>query len=105
MRRVRRALTVALVLAVVVPADASALGGEVPRGPRFCPTDGAERFDTRRLEGRTFEKARRMASRHACDVRVLKRGNTWLFYTFDDRRDRVNVALEHGRVVEVFGVY
>ena len=98
-------LAVAVFLAMVVAAEAGALRGEVPRGPRFCPTKGAERFDTHRLEGRTFEKARRMASRHACDVRVLKRGGTWLFYTFDERQDRVNVALAHGRVVEVFGVY
>ena len=46
-----------------------------------------------------------MAERHACLLRVIKRGDTWLFYTFELRPDRANVGLRAGRVAEVYGTF
>jgi hypothetical protein len=103
----RRALLLTLAAAIGLPS-ATAIAGdgfEPPSGPRYCPTEGAKRLDTYRLEGKKLGKAKRLAKRHQCTVRVLRRDGEWLFYTLDLRQDRVNIAIDGRRVVEVFGVY
>jgi N-acyl-D-aspartate/D-glutamate deacylase len=47
----------------------------------------------------------RIARRHDCELRVIKRGNRWLDITGGLRTNRVNVGLRDGRVKKVYGTF
>jgi hypothetical protein len=67
----------------------------------FAPTNP---FDSRKLEGRRVRRARRIAGRHDCTVRVTRRNGKDLVVTQDFSFSRINVAVRDRRVTRVFGV-
>jgi hypothetical protein len=102
-------------LVVLAFASAGDVAGEPPaERPLLCPdvsgeprTPGraAEPIDARKLVGKRMPRARRMAARHDCELRVVRRNGEWLIVTDDYRRDRANVAVRDRRVKRVLGVY
>jgi hypothetical protein len=50
-------------------------------------------------------RARAIARRHGCIVRVVRRDGENLAVTDDFRTDRINVAVRNGRVVRATGVF
>jgi hypothetical protein len=87
---------------------------EVPtarkRAPR-CPTNEIpratardERFDATRLVGKTIKRARRLARRHDCSVRVVKRNGELLIVSQDFDPYRINVAVVDHDVKQVLGI-
>lgn len=104
-----RALIAALLIAVL------ALGAFAPPAtadPSYerplCPTsDGLrseQRFDAARLVGRSMPAARKLANRHGCSVRVVKRNGEWLAVTEDFSPSRINVAVREGTVVRIVSI-
>ena len=74
--------------------------------PEYFPRGGdPDRFDTARLVGRPLDRARRIARRHGCTVRVIKRDGKPRSGTDDFSRERANVVVRDGRVKRVDGVY
>jgi hypothetical protein len=102
----RLLVLVLLGLAVVVPTIAGAeMSASEQRGGRYCPAGSDDQFDTRRLDGKLFSNARKIARRHDCDVRVLFRDGVGIPMTDDRSFDRVNIDVRDGRVVKVYGVF
>jgi hypothetical protein len=66
---------------------------------------GPNPLDVDRLEGKRMGRARRLAARHDCTVRVVKRDGVPLVVTEDYRPDRINVVVRDNRVVRVRGVF
>jgi hypothetical protein len=79
------------------------------RGP-VCPTHrlpgekAGDRFDAGRLVGKTVQVARRMARRHDCSVRVVKRNGQLPIVSADFNPFRINVAVRDHRIKNVMGV-
>lgn len=73
----------------------------------LCPKDvpTSEAFDANSLLGLTLVKARLEAVKYRCEVRPVSVDGRKLANVDDTRDDRVNVALEKGRIVRVLGVY
>ena len=74
-------------------------------GAPQMPVRGAEPVDARRLVGKRMSRARRIAARHDCELRVVRRNGQWLPVTDDYRWNRANVAVRDHRVRRVLGVY
>lgn len=75
-------------------------------GRQMCPREsGAAGYDADRLEDRRVKRARRIAREHDCTVRVVKRDGEPLAVTDDLRPNRINVAVERGRIRRVVGVF
>lgn len=70
--------------------------------PRGTPDDSA--LQAGRLIGLSVEAAMDIADDHQCIVRVVRRNGRDLVVTQDFRGDRVNVAVEEGRITQVLGV-
>jgi hypothetical protein len=91
------------------PRDSAAGGqGRPPADVVRCPERGdpAKAFDARRLIGEPLERARRIASRYDCELRVVAvRGEAHLDITGDYIPSRVNVVVDDRRVVRVRGVF
>lgn len=68
-------------------------------------SEESERFDATRLGGKRVVRARRIARRHDCTVRVVKRDGERLPVTDDFRANRINVAVRDRRVTRVKGVF
>jgi hypothetical protein len=75
-------------------------------GRQICPKgSGAAGYDADRLEDRRLKRARQIAHKHDCTVRVVKRDGEHLPVTDDLRPNRINVAVERGRIRRVIGVF
>jgi hypothetical protein len=75
-------------------------------GRQICPKgSGAAGYDADRLEDRRLKRARRIAHKHDCTVRVVKRDGEHLPVTDDLRPNRINVAGERSRIRRVIGVF
>jgi len=98
----------AIVGAVSAPgAGAAATEGlvcpvEFAAGGETAPRSSA--FEIERLEGRRTGAARRLAARHGCQVRVVRRDGRWLAVTEDYSPSRINVAVRDGRVKRALSV-
>lgn len=76
-----------------------------------CPTNEVtrsaerdERFDAGRLLGKTMPRARRLARRHGCSVRVVTRDGELLIVSQDFNPYRINVAVRDHLVKRMMGV-
>jgi hypothetical protein len=106
---------IAAILAVgMLAAAPSAIGSPAPGGPQDahargagyrCPHGDDDGFRTRRLIGRTLPEAHRVAQRHDCSVRVVKRNGEYLVVTADYLPNRINVGVRHRTVTSIQGVY
>ena len=75
-------------------------------GRQMCPKrSGAAGYDADRLEDRRLKRARRIAHKHDCTVRVVRRDGEHLPVTDDLRPNRINVAVKRGRIRRVIGVF
>ena len=76
-----------------------------PPGP-LCPrgVSADERLDASQLKGMKLWKARRLAGRYECEVRVVKLDGEWLDVTTDLVRDRINVVVRDRRIRKVLNV-
>jgi hypothetical protein len=72
-------------------------------GPREAPA--GEQFDAKRLVGKSVGRARKVAARHGCELRVVKRDGEWLPGTDDFRTDRINVVVVEKHIKRIDGVY
>lgn len=89
----------ALLVAAAGPSTATA-GGD-----RYCPKRAEDPILVSRLVDKRVRVARRMARRHDCVVRVVRRNGEWLAVTDDYRTDRVNVIVRDRRIKRIHGVY
>jgi hypothetical protein len=97
---------VMLVITSVGPAQPSNRIDDRNDGRQMCPKgSGAAGYDADRLEHRRLKRARRIAHNHGCTVRVIKRDGEHLPVTDDLRPNRINVAVERGRIRRVIGVF
>lgn len=80
---------------LVCPVEFAAAGGADPR---------SSPFEIERLEGRRTGAARRLAARHGCQLRVVRRNGRWLAVTEDYSTSRINVAVRDGRVRRALSV-
>jgi len=87
--------------------DKSATTSTSHAAPMPCPaaeTQAANPFDANELVGMTTPAAGQKAHSHGCTVRVTRQDGKDLPATLDHRPDRVNVAVEAGKVTEVINV-
>src|SRR5213080_2551111 len=97
-------------LAVALPAlagcgdDKSTTTATTSAAAVNCPAEGASSFDANELVGMTPAAAEEKAKGHGCTVRVTRQDGKDLPATLDHRPDRVNVAVENGKVTEVINV-
>ena len=101
----------ALLAALAAPASAPAATDKdegIPcPAPRVDPPPepGAEEsWNAEKLEGRKIKKAKKVAERHGCTVRVVKRNGEDLPVTMDFSYNRINVSVRDRRVKKVFTV-
>ena len=95
-----------LVITSVGLAQANSRIDDQNDGRQICPKgSGAAGYDADRLEDRRLRRARRIAHKHDCTVRVVKRNGEFLPVTDDLRPNRINVAIERGRIRRVMGVF
>jgi hypothetical protein len=89
------------------PVSAAPVPGDRYECPRPLEPSKAEPdgFDTRRLEGKLLPRARRIARRHGCEIRVVERDGEPIPGTADYQPDRINVAVERRRVTRVVGTF
>jgi hypothetical protein len=97
-------------LAVLALAGPSAAAPPPPSGGYICPRPQAgppmrESYDARDLVGLRVAKARRVAERHRCTLRVVRRNGEDLVVTQDFRTDRINVAVRRHVVKRIVGIY
>ncbi len=109
MRRTLIAVCSAGFLGLTTPALATHPEPVPAPDPSVCPAptpfkDTAGEFEIDRLEGRRLRSARRLARRHDCQVRVVKRDGRWLAVTEDYSPSRINVAVRDGRVRRAISV-
>ena len=95
---------------IAISAPGTAAGAAEPlRCPAPFAGDGATEsaegeFEIERLEGLRMRAARRLADRHGCQVRVVRRNGRWLAVTEDYSPSRINVAVRDGRVKRALSV-
>ena len=96
----------AIALAVVAGCgdDDEAEVAPVADGP-MCPKGEPDGLDTGLLVGEELAGARELARAEGCEVRVVVRDGKNLVGTDDVRIDRVNVAVDDGRVTRIDGVF
>lgn len=99
-----------LVLLVVALTLLGPASGAVAHRDQICPeaqraAHGGDRFDAHRLVGKRIQRARRIARRHDCTVRVVKRDGEALDGTADYRNNRINVVVKDRRVKRIRGVF
>jgi hypothetical protein len=97
-------------LAFAGAAGPSAAAPPPPSGRHVCPRPPAgpptpEGYDARELVGLRVGKAKRVAERHGCTLRVVRRDGEWLVVTQDFRTDRINVAVRDRVVRRIVGIY
>jgi hypothetical protein len=96
-------LTVLGATAAALAALAGGVAGASER-PQHCPR-GEPGFDANRIEGERTRRARRIAARHACTIRVVKRDGVEYAVTDDFVTNRINVVVRDRHVVRVTGVH
>ena len=96
-------LSFAVAVSVAAPSRADA-ASRCPTNETPGALSGAERFDANRLVGKTVRRARRLARRHDCFVRVVKRDGVLLIVTQDFQPYRINVAVRDHVVKRVVGI-
>ena len=102
-------LLIASALLLTAPAAAAAEGAADAKRP-FCPKRSldlrsGERLDAARLVGKTVRRAKAIAERHECTVRVVRRNGVPLPVTDDYLTNRINVAVRDGIVKRIVGVF
>lgn len=70
----------------------------------YCPSTEFPGFNARELIGMRLKRARMVARRHDCIVRVVRRDGEPIAGTDDYRDDRINVAVENERIVRIAGI-
>ena len=98
-------LIAAVAVLLVGPGAAHAARAAGPYCPEALDLKAAERLDTHRLVGKSLRRARRIARRNECEVRVVRRDGVSLPVTDDYVTNRINVAVRGGIVKRVLGVY
>ena len=69
-----------------------------------CTGDPQGTFDANAVVGDPIAAAKRAASEQGCEIRVAVRNGEGLALTQDFRPDRVNVAVESGKVTEILNI-
>lgn len=75
------------------------------RSPINCPRREADPLDATVLVGEPLASAQRVAKRHGCYVRVVKRNGKALAVTSDLVLNRINVVVDDGLVERIDDVY
>jgi len=86
------------------PAETA--GAETAAGGHRCPrgVPDSEQFRGDRLEGLRYERAKKLAKRHGCTVRIVKLDGVSLPGTDEYAPNRINVSVVAGRIEEVTGI-
>jgi hypothetical protein len=101
----RAILQLSLLIAILAAFIATtAIGAEAPERAHHCPR-GERGFDANRIEGERTRTAKRIASRHDCTIRVVKRDGVEYAVTDDFVTNRINVVVRDRHVVRVTGVH
>lgn len=105
----RRGLVAAAVVIAICAPGAAVGAAAAVKCPAALIGDGATEspageFEIGRLEGLRTGAARRLAARHGCQVRVVRRNGRWLVVTEDYSPSRINVAVRDGRVKRALSV-
>jgi type IV pilus biogenesis protein CpaD/CtpE len=85
-------------------SDATATAQAAPMTCPAAETQAANPFDANELVGMTPAAAEQKAQSHGCTVRTTKQDGKELPATLDHRPDRINVAVEDGKIVEVVSI-
>jgi len=100
-----------LLAALMAPASASAAtsgkDGIPCPAPRVDPPPEpgtTDDWNAEKLEGEKIRKAKRIAEKHGCTVRVVKRDGEELPVTMDFSYNRINVSVRNRRVKKVYTV-
>ena len=105
------ALIVALGLLALGAQSAAALSIEPVPEPasmpksHFCKVDGERRLDGRDLVGMWIDRARRIARRSDCHLRVVQRRGMDLLVTDDLSRARLNYGVGQRRIKSFKGAF
>lgn len=73
--------------------------------PNACPEGSTSAINSKRLVGKRVRRARELARKYGCTVRVVRRNGQDLPVTKDFSTARANVAMRRGRVVKVVGIF
>jgi hypothetical protein len=79
--------------------------GQLSGSERWCPRGDETGLRARVLRDKRLPFARRIARRHDCSVRVVRRNGEWLAITADFSWSRVNVAVRDRKVTGINGVF
>lgn len=85
--------------------ERAAASGSAPASKRYCPRGDEMGLKTRRVVGKRTRRAKRIARRHDCTLRVVRRNGNALAVTDDFVPNRINVAVRDRRVKRVTGVH
>jgi hypothetical protein len=103
----RATLLTAVVLLLISASGAAHAGSGGERGP-FCPErlelKAGALLDTGRLEGKSLRRAREIARRNGCTIRIVRLDGAWLSVTQDYVTNRINVAVRDGIVKRVVSI-
>lgn len=102
-------VAIVLILSLAAPAQAATSDKEgIPcPAPRVDPPPEPGTtldWNAEKLEGKKIRKAKRIAERHGCTVRVVKRDGEELPVTMDFSYNRINVSIRDKRVKKVYTV-
>ena len=107
--RTALAVVAALLVAAPVIATGATEGTDARHGAsgegQRCPRGDHEGYEARRLKGKTTKRARKVARRHDCFIRVVKRNGEYLAVTDDFVVNRINVGVRRHVVKSVHGVH
>lgn len=99
------ALTFVCAGLVMGPQTLSAHTGHAHPCPDYPRHEADGSFDANRVIEKRVPVARRMARRHDCTVRVIKRDGKRLSVTDDRRFNRINVVVRNDFIIRMKGVY
>lgn len=86
----------------------NAIEFQIGPGPKYCPGNAGETWNAKpAVLGKTLEKATAIATRHECEVRVVRRDGVGFLITADLRFTRLNFAVKgpDQRVIRIVGVF
>ena len=101
------ALLAALIAPAPAPAATNGKEGIPCPAPRVDPPPEpgtTESWNAEKLEGRKIRKAKKIAEKHGCTVRVVKKDGEDLPVTMDFSYNRINVSVRDRRVKKVYTV-
>jgi hypothetical protein len=109
----RVGIPVVLILVVAVALERPGAAPAHPQhdGPHYCPKASPELgvevgdFKAEKLIGLRLDRARKVANRHGCSVRVVRLDGEWLPVTADFDPHRINVVVVAERVKRIDSVH